>query len=87
MAKKPGAAKRPKPATVWVATYLCSSRGCGAQEHTLCIEQAERPADDEMLTYRCPVTRKPTGFRFGDLGWKQVDAVPNSAIVIRPRAR
>ena len=37
----------------------------GAQVHTLGVEGAELPGGDEMLTYVCPPTRKPTGVRFG----------------------
>ena len=79
MAKKKAAGK------FWSTDYVCSSRGCGGQVHTLCVDAAKSPADDDMLTYRCPVTRKPTGFRFGDLDWKQVDAIPDGSIVIRPK--
>jgi hypothetical protein len=87
MAKKPGgASKTPKkPGAVWASDYICSSRGCGGQVHTLCVDAPKRPADDVMLVYVCPVTRKPTGFRFGDLDWKHVDAIPAGSIVIRPK--
>jgi hypothetical protein len=84
MAKKTGAAKAPiKPAPVLASDYLCSSRGCGAQVHTLCVQQAQRPAADDMLTYVCPVTRKPTGFRFGDLEWREVPTCPAGSVVAR----
>jgi hypothetical protein len=85
MAKKPGGAGRAAktPAAVWTSDYLCSSRGCGAQVHTLCVEGAERPADDAMFTYVCPVTRRPTGFRFGDLEWRTAPARPAGSVVAR----
>jgi len=87
MAKKPGGVgKRPTPAAVWVTDYVCSSRGCGGQAHTLCVERPKRPADDDMLTYVCPITRQPTGFRFGDLEWRTLTTCPAGAIVARDKA-
>jgi hypothetical protein len=75
-----------KPAVEWVLDYLCSSRGCGAQVHTLRVEGAERPAADEMLTYVCPTTRKPTGVRFGDLEWRTVPACPAGSVAARGKS-
>jgi hypothetical protein len=71
------------PVAAWVSDYLCSSRGCGGQVHTLCVEGAERPNDDAMFTYVCPVTRRPTGFRFGDLEWRTVPTCPAGSVVAR----
>jgi hypothetical protein len=75
------------PAEWWDAVITCQSRGCGRQEHRVCVEAAQRPADDEGFTYRCPVTRMPTGFRFGELKWRELTAYPGGSIVIRPVKR
>jgi hypothetical protein len=88
MAKRPGdAGKSPtKPGAVWPADYLCSGRGCGAQVHTLCVQRPQRPAGDDMLTYICPVTRKLTGFRFGDLEWRAVPTCPAGSVAARGKS-
>jgi hypothetical protein len=77
MAKKPAAGK------LWASDYICSSRGCGGQVHTLCVDAAKAPAADDMVTYVCPVTRKLTGFRFGDLEWRAVPACPAGSVAAR----
>jgi hypothetical protein len=88
MAKKRAAASDPPGAsrrlTIWLATHACPRRGCGAA-HRVCIEAAERPADDDMFAYRCPRTRVPTGFRFGELKWQTLAVTPPDAIIIRQK--
>jgi hypothetical protein len=84
MAGKPGSSvKRQRWEMVWTSHYLCSSRGCGAQVHTLFVQGANRPAADKMLTYTCPVPQKLTGFRFGDLEWRTVPACPAGSVAAR----
>ena len=62
MAKKRAVEKQPKSGarlTVWETIHRCTSRGCNRTEHRICVEAPERPANDDWLTYRCPVTRRP----------------------------
>ena len=50
----------------------------------MCVDG--EPAADAMLTYVCPVTHRPTGFRFGELEWREVETCPEGSIVMgRPK--
>ena len=89
MAKKRAAAQEKKPPASpvlrWDAVITCQSRGCGRQEHRVCVEAAQRPADHACLPFRCPVTRMLTAVRFGAAKWREVSECPAGAIVIRPK--
>jgi hypothetical protein len=81
---KPGGASKPsKSPPVRQTSYPCPLRGCG-RVHVLCVDG--EPAADAMLTYVCPVTHRPTGFRFGELEWREVETCPEGSIVMgRPK--